>query len=67
MENTDVAYTCVSCGRSEAEVPVLRWQFQGEQFTLCSSCLPILLHRPETLVGRLRGAEAIRPVQHAHD
>jgi hypothetical protein len=67
MKDPSVSYVCVNCGKSEAQVPVLQWRFQGEAFTLCSSCLPILLHRPDTLVGRLKGAETIEPVQHAHD
>ncbi len=62
-----ITYTCVNCDKSEAEVPILRMRFQGEEIMLCSSCLPILLHRPDKLVGRLKGAEVIKPVTHSHD
>ncbi len=58
---------CVHCDRSEEEIPILRFRFLGEERSICSSCLPILLHRPERLVGRLEGAETISPATHSHD
>lgn len=67
MANPSSTYTCVNCGKSEAEVPILKMRFQGEEVMLCSSCFPILLHRPDQLVGRLKGAEIIKPVSHSHD
>lgn len=58
---------CVHCDRSEDEIPILRFHFLGEEKSICSSCLPILLHRPDRLVGRLIGAENISPATHSHD
>jgi hypothetical protein len=67
MGNPFSTYTCVNCGKSEAEVPILKMRFQEAEIMLCSSCFPILLHRPDQLVGRLKGAEVIKPVSHSHD
>ncbi len=67
MENESVPFVCISCSKSEADVPILRLRFQGQDVALCSSCLPILLHRPEKLAGRLKGAEGIPPASHAHE
>jgi len=67
MENGSVLSVCVNCAKTEAEVPILRLRFQGQDVALCSSCLPILLHRPEKLAGRLKGAEGIPPASHAHE
>ena len=58
---------CVHCDRCEDEIPILRFYFLGEEKSICSSCLPILLHRPDRLVGRLEGAENISPATHSHD
>jgi len=58
---------CVNCEKTEAEVPILRLRFRGQDVLLCSSCLPILLHRPEKLAGRLKGAEKIPVASHSHD
>ncbi len=63
MTDTDKA-ACINCSRNDMEIPLLRLQFKGDGFWLCSACLPTLLHRPERLVGRLPGAEEIQPVNH---
>lgn len=67
MSETNVNEVCVHCDRSEEEIPILRFRFMGEERSICSSCLPILLHRPGRLVGRLEGAEKILPAAHSHD
>ena len=66
MEKTGTAYSCINCERSETEVPILRLRFNGEEAAICTSCLPVLIHKPERLVGRLEGAEVIEPSSHAH-
>lgn len=66
MTESGATPACINCERSQAEIPLLRFQFKDERFWLCSGCLPTLLHRPEKLVGRLPGAEDIPPVGHDH-
>lgn len=60
-------YTCVNCDKNENEAPILRLRFSGEDAAICSSCLPILIHKPDRLIGRLKGAERISPSSHSHD
>ncbi len=57
---------CVRCGRSEQEAPILQIHFKGKQAAICSSCLPILIHRPHELADKLEGAESIDPAEHNH-
>ncbi len=57
---------CLSCDRSESEIPLLKLRFQSEQLSICSQCLPVLIHEPEKLVGRMSGAEDIEPSPHDH-
>jgi len=66
MSNSTAAVRCVNCGSSEQEVPLVVLRYAGESQWICSGCLPVLIHRPEQLIGKLAGAENIRPTQHEH-
>jgi len=66
MSSAVIDYICISCEKSEAEAPILRLRFKGEDAAICSSCLPVLIHRPEKLAGRLSDAEKIEPSSHKH-
>jgi hypothetical protein len=57
---------CLNCGRSENEMPLVSLLYKGEKVYLCSGCLPILLHSPAKLSGKLTDAEKIRPANHDH-
>jgi hypothetical protein len=47
--------TCLNCGVSEQDRPLLTIKFQGKEFTICPQCLPVLIHRPHELVEKLPG------------
>jgi hypothetical protein len=57
---------CVACGRDTSETPLIRLDFRGGTFAICPQHLPILIHDPAQLVGRLPGAETLAPAEH-HD
>ncbi len=67
MNEPMMVAVCLSCDRSETEVPLLQLRFKGEGILICSQCLPVLIHEPEKLVGRLKGAEDIEPRPHDHE
>lgn len=67
MVSNDVKGICINCERNDGEVPILSLRYQGEDLWICSSCFPILIHKPEKLAGRLESAEDIQPGLHAHD
>ncbi len=46
---------CLNCGRSEEQVPLVSLRFRGKPLSICPQCLPILIHRPEQLAGKLGG------------
>ncbi len=58
---------CLRCGRTEQEVPILEVFFKGNETAVCTSCLPVLIHRPHELAGKLEGAEELSPSEHDHD
>lgn len=51
--------SCVNCERSEAQAPLLAVRFNGEQSWICSQCLPVLIHHPQRLTGKLPGIEML--------
>lgn len=59
MGEMTTLYTCLNCGRSEAETPVVALHYAGQPAWICTGCLPTLIHHPERLAGRLEGAEEI--------
>jgi hypothetical protein len=47
--------TCLNCGSSEQERPLVTLKFQGKEFYICPQCLPTLIHQPDQLVDKLPG------------
>ncbi len=62
MENTKSNCTCLNCNRSENEVPLVALQYAQNPRWICTQCLPMLIHQPQQLVGKLAGAEKLTPV-----
>ena len=58
--------TCLACGRSDHETPLVQLLHRGVELYICPQHLPILIHNPVELVGKLEGAEQLRPAEH-HD
>ena len=57
---------CIACGRDAQAVPLLTLDYRGGVVRICAQHLPILIHDPGQLVGRLPGAETLSPSEH-HD
>lgn len=57
---------CLNCNRSENEIPLVTLSYSGKPAFICSHCLPLLIHHPEMLIGKIEGAENIPPADH-HD
>lgn len=48
--------TCLSCGRSEVDVPVIVLRLAGHEVHICPQCLPALIHHPDRLTEKLIAA-----------
>lgn len=58
---------CLNCNRTEQQIPLLTLVFQGEKKYICPQCLPVLIHKPASLAGKLPGAENFgAPAEHHH-
>jgi hypothetical protein len=45
--------TCLNCGSSEMERPLITLKFQGKELHICPQCLPTLIHKPYQLADKL--------------
>jgi hypothetical protein len=60
----DKAHKCLACERGSDVVPLIRLEYRGEHFWICPEHIPILIHSPNRLAGRLAGAEGLNPAEH---
>jgi hypothetical protein len=58
-------HQCIVCEKSSQEVPLLSFEYQGKPYWICPQHLPILIHEPSQLAGKLPGAEKLQG--HRHD
>lgn len=54
---TPIASECLYCQRTAEEIPLITIQYRGKEYFICPQHLPILIHKPEQLVGLLPGFE----------
>jgi hypothetical protein len=55
---TDLPH-CVYCERTSDQIPLLTLIYQGETMWICPHHMPLLIHNPDQLVGKLPGAEKL--------
>lgn len=66
MSETKTTGVCLACGRGEDETPLILLAYRGDAMWICPQHLPVLIHDPARLIGRLPGAENLQPAEH-HD
>lgn len=55
---------CAYCGRDSGEVPLVSLRYRAAEAWICTQHLPVLIHNPSQLVGKLAGAEHLAPADH---
>jgi len=55
---------CVYCKENSESVPLISFEFKGQSLNICSQHLPMLIHNPAMLIGKLQGAEDLDPSDH---
>ncbi|MFO7587690.1 MAG: hypothetical protein R6X22_06410 [Gemmatimonadota bacterium] len=60
---TDVP-ACIACGRRDDQVPLLELAWRGARAFVRSQHLPVFIHDPARLAGRMDGAETLGPAEH---
>ena len=66
MDKQPNAPKCLACGLDSNAIPLLSLEYQGTQLWICPQHLPVLIHNPTQLVGKLAGAERMKAADH-HD
>lgn len=66
MNPEDEPRPCVFCKRSAQETPLIEIRYRDSGFSICPQHLPVLIHQPEQLIGKLPGAEGFKPAD-IHD
>lgn len=56
--------TCLACGRTSQDIPLIRLEYRGTAYHICPQHLPVLIHDPTRLTGALPGAEHFAPAEH---
>ncbi len=56
--------SCLNCNRPESQVPLVSLRYRGQDAWICSQCLPVLIHKPQQLTGKLANAEHLEPAEH---
>ncbi|HEY9075819.1 MAG TPA: hypothetical protein VIO61_04710 [Anaerolineaceae bacterium] len=54
---------CLVCERTGQQIPLLTLNYRDQQIFICPQHLPVLIHHPDELIGRLPGAEKFEPYQ----
>ena len=57
---------CLACGQDSSATPLIALEYQGGQLWICPQHLPVLIHNPAQLTGKLAGAEDLQASDH-HD
>jgi hypothetical protein len=57
---------CVHCERDSGEVPLVALRYQDSEAWICPQHLPVLIHKPQILAGKLPGVENLKPDGHGH-
>ncbi len=55
---------CLNCNRTETDIPLIMLTYSQKPAFICSHCMPLLIHHPEMLIGKIEGAENIPPAEH---
>ena len=65
MNNESASSTvCIACNRTSKEIPLLTLTYGESTFCICPQHLPVLIHDPQMLIGKLPGAEKMLPAEH---
>ena len=61
---SETSPACLACNRSQDETPLIVLQYRGSTMWICPQHMPQLIHNPDQLVGKLPGAENLKPADH---
>ena len=66
MSDRPQSNRCLVCERDVDQTPLIQIAYRDSGFSICPQHLPVLIHDPGQLVGKLPGAEGFKPAD-IHD
>lgn len=51
---------CIACNTTNQQAPLLQFDYQDQEYYICPQHLPVLIHHPEELIGKMPGAETFK-------
>ena len=48
---------CIVCERNEDQIPLVKFDYKQTYFWICPQHIPVIIHNPEQLAGKVTGAE----------
>lgn len=48
---------CIVCQKTENEVPIIKFKFKGEKYSICSQHIPVLIHKAQALETVIPGIQ----------
>lgn len=66
MTTTPTGPACLECGRGADLLPLIALEYRATRYWICPQHLPVLIHEPARLIGKLPGAEGMAPAD-VHD
>ncbi len=57
---------CINCNRTDEVIPLIAITFKGEEKHICPQCLPVLIHKTQTLADKFPGIDASVSPKHEH-
>jgi hypothetical protein len=66
MKDDNQQANCLLCQREDHETPLIALQYRDARYWICPQHLPVLIHEPAQLIGKLPGAESLEPSDY-HD
>lgn len=55
--------SCIHCSKDSNEVALITFSYQGAEYQICTKHLPVLIHNPRSLAGKLPDADKIPPAE----
>jgi hypothetical protein len=51
---------CIVCGVTNQNAPLIHLDYKDQTLYICPTHLPVIIHHPEQLIGKVEGAEEFK-------
>ena len=59
--DTQEEKACIFCDKNDTQIPLVQLSYMDKSYWICPQHIPILIHDPSKLAGKLPGAEDMQP------